>query len=144
WLTDAVKFGWPPVHEEACQWEHVISQRVEEQFRDLLDHPNQDTYGKGIAGLDGFRERRGGVTELPGDSATTAAGPQPASYSLIRIGEALQVDVPLLAQRERIGLEPGVRFDAHADGENVHVTVDGKTLELAEDDAAHLFVTDAS
>ncbi|HLS24469.1 MAG TPA: metal-dependent transcriptional regulator [Beutenbergiaceae bacterium] len=143
-LTDVIKLDWPHVHEEACRWEHVMSERVEEQLLDLLDHPSHDPYGNPIPGLDEFGERTGSVTKLPGETLSTTAGPQPASYSLIRIGEPLQVDVPLLAQLERIGLEPGVRFDAHADGENVHVTVDGKTLELAEDDAAHLFVTDAS
>ncbi len=143
-LTDVIKLDWPYVHEEACRWEHVMSGRVEKQLLDLLDHPSHDPYGNPIPGPDEATGQTPGVAKLPGTTLSANVGPQPATFALVRIGEPLQVDVPLLAEFERIGLAPGVDFEAHADGDDIRVTVGEGTLELAEDDAAHLFVTTAA
>ncbi|MFH5824796.1 metal-dependent transcriptional regulator [Georgenia sp. AZ-5] len=51
-LTDVVGLEWAFVHEEACRWEHVMSERVERRLLELLDHPRQDPYGNPIPGLD--------------------------------------------------------------------------------------------
>jgi DtxR family Mn-dependent transcriptional regulator len=51
-LTDVVGLEWPFVHEEACRWEHVMSERVERRLLELLGHPHIDPYGNPIPGLD--------------------------------------------------------------------------------------------
>ncbi|WP_240646113.1 metal-dependent transcriptional regulator [Georgenia sp. SYP-B2076] len=51
-LTDVVGLEWAFVHEEACRWEHVMSERVERRLLDLLDHPHIDPYGNPIPGLE--------------------------------------------------------------------------------------------
>ena len=38
-LTDVIKLDWKHVHTEACRWEHVMSELVEERLIGLLDHP---------------------------------------------------------------------------------------------------------
>ena len=50
-LTDVIGLEWPYVHEEACRWEHVMSERVEKRLAALLDHPHFDPYGNPIPGL---------------------------------------------------------------------------------------------
>ena len=49
-LTDVIGLEWPYVHEEACRWEHVMSERVEKRLASLLDHPHFDPYGNPIPG----------------------------------------------------------------------------------------------
>jgi DtxR family Mn-dependent transcriptional regulator len=51
-LTDVVGLEWAYVHDEACRWEHVMSERVERRLLELLDHPHVDPYGNPIPGLD--------------------------------------------------------------------------------------------
>src|SRR3954452_23485985 len=55
-LTDVIGLEWPFVHEEACRWEHVMSERVERRLLDLLGHPHVDPYGNPIPGLEQLGE----------------------------------------------------------------------------------------
>jgi DtxR family transcriptional regulator, iron-dependent repressor len=38
-------------HDEACQWEHVISEAVERRLLELLGHPDRCPHGNPIPGL---------------------------------------------------------------------------------------------
>ena len=58
-LTDVIGLDWELVHEEACRWEHVMSETVERRLLKLLDHPTESPYGNPIPGLDEL-----GQTEL--------------------------------------------------------------------------------
>lgn len=138
-LTDVIKLDWPHVHEEACRWEHVMSERVEEQLLDLLEHPQMDPYGNAIPNEVG--EVVAGVAQLPGSALSVVVGTEAAAVTLVRIGEPLQVDVELLGEFERLGLSPGVELTVQAEGGHIDVSIDGRTLELTEDAATHLFVT---
>ena len=40
-LTDVIGLDWELVHEEACRWEHVMSETVERRLVELLDHPTR-------------------------------------------------------------------------------------------------------
>ena len=51
-LTDVIGLEWELVHEEACRWEHVMSETVERRLLELLDHPTESPYGNPIPGLD--------------------------------------------------------------------------------------------
>ncbi len=50
-LTDVIGLEWALVHDEACRWEHVMSERVEQRLVELLDHPDRSPYGNPIPGL---------------------------------------------------------------------------------------------
>ena len=50
-LTDVIGLEWSFVHDEACRWEHVMSDRVERRLIELLDHPHHSPYGNPIPGL---------------------------------------------------------------------------------------------
>ncbi len=142
-LTDVIKLDWPYVHEEACRWEHVMSERVEQQLLELLDHPRVDPYGNTIPGLAEIGEKVSGKGEISSDSSATLAGAvkaEPASFALVRIGEPLQVDVDLLGSFQGAGLVPGVQITAHQDDDGVVVRVGEQSLTVPVDVAAHLFV----
>ena len=50
-LADVIGLDWAYVHEEACRWEHVMSERVERRIFEMLNHPTVSPYGNPIPGL---------------------------------------------------------------------------------------------
>ncbi|WP_263731597.1 metal-dependent transcriptional regulator [Cellulomonas sp. SG140] len=144
-LTDVIGLDWPHVHEEACRWEHVMSEQVERRLAALLEHPRFDPYGNPIPGLDEIGERPNGVgflddvAPLAGEGVPTAA----AQVVVARIAEPLQVDTELLARLSDAGVTPGAWVDVER-GEGV-VTVgvpgSGVVLDLPDDVARHIFVS---
>ena len=51
-LADVIGLDWAYVHDEACRWEHVMSEQVERRLLELLDHPTESPYGNPIPALD--------------------------------------------------------------------------------------------
>ena len=74
-LVDVIGLEWEFVHDEACRWEHVMSERVERKILALLADHHNSPYGNPIPGLDELGEEpgedfRAGVStllELAGD-----------------------------------------------------------------------------
>src|SRR5918999_5073642 len=50
-LIDVIGLDWEKVHDEACRWEHVISEDVERRLVVLLNAPTESPYGNPIPGL---------------------------------------------------------------------------------------------
>lgn len=137
-LVDVVGLDWHLAHEEACRWEHVISEQVERRLLTLLADPATDPYGNPIPGLeqlDGRASSAGSVLPL-----VEAEG----DFELARIGEPAQVDLELLTQMAELGLTPGVRVRVRRDGADVALGVAGAELELVlpTELARHLFVAE--
>ena len=40
-LIDVIGLDWEKVHDEACRWEHVISEDVERRLVELLNRPDR-------------------------------------------------------------------------------------------------------
>ena len=142
-LTDVIGLDWPYVHEEACRWEHVMSERVEKRLAALLDHPHFDPYGNPIPGLAEIGEESTEVRFLDGvvplTAPTAAAG---GSAVVARIAEPLQVDVELLARLAEAGVRPGAGITVERSPGVVTVGVagSGTVLDLPDDVARHVFV----
>src|SRR4051795_11276319 len=51
-LADVIGLDWAYVHDEACRWEHVMSERVEQRLYELLGKPEVSPYGNPIPGLE--------------------------------------------------------------------------------------------
>src|SRR5688500_10722641 len=49
-LTDVIGLEWHKAHLEACRWEHVISDEVEERLVALLENPQTCPHGNPIPG----------------------------------------------------------------------------------------------
>lgn len=146
-LVDVIGLELQYVHEEACRWEHVMSERVERKILGLLDEQHVSPYGNPIPGLDelGLPESterfRDGVVSL-----TEVVGTEPADLLVRRIGEPAQAEYETLALLTGAGITPGARVSAHreADG-RVLVQVkdadaDAQSLSLPRDVAYHVFV----
>ena len=50
-LADVIGLDLAQVHDEACRWEHVMSEQVERRLVDLLHSPRYSPYGTPIPGL---------------------------------------------------------------------------------------------
>src|SRR5277367_1562313 len=51
-LVEVIGLDWQLVHDEACRWEHVMSETVERRLLEILGHPTESPYGNPIPGLD--------------------------------------------------------------------------------------------
>lgn len=140
-LVDVIGLDWELVHNEACRWEHVVSEAVERRLVDLLHEPAADPYGNPIPGLAELgsatvvEDFRTGVRQLR--QAGTTDG---ADVTVRHIGEPLQVDEKLLASLREAEIVPGrtVRATTTDNGIQVRST---ETVELSTADAAHIFVS---
>ena len=140
-LTDVIGLDWPHVHEEACRWEHVMSDQVEQRLIGLLHHPQRDPYGNSIPGLEELGEQS--LDAAYGAALADLLSTGTATYRITRLGEPLQVDVALLRQLQAAGLAPGATIEASRGADTFTVQVSGAetALDLPADTARHVFVT---
>jgi DtxR family Mn-dependent transcriptional regulator len=139
-LADVIGLDWHLVHDEACRWEHVMSESVERRLLDILGHPALSPYGNPIPGLDELGDGNGDASSanlIPlSDVPDTVA-----SVVIRRIGEPLQSDMDLLDRLGRIGIRPDAVIPVtQADGHFV-VGASPDAVELDPAAAAHVFVT---
>ncbi|MDO9377709.1 MAG: metal-dependent transcriptional regulator [Nocardioidaceae bacterium] len=143
-LTDVIGLEIEFVHEEACRWEHVISEQVERRLVELLEHPTESPYGTPIPGLDELGEARetegflSGVVHLT--QAIEGRG-EPVRLMVRRIGEELQKDTSAMSVLRRVGVLPGNDVLASGNLDTIAVARGGETAEIDHDLAAHIFVT---
>jgi len=147
-LTDVIGLEWELVHDEACRWEHVISEEVEEHLVALLKAPVDSPYGNPIPGLaelgvtrevDGFRTGNEPLVDVV-DAATGSV-----RVKLVRIGEELQKDVELMADLRNAGVVPGTEIQAGSGAAGtsaIRLDLDNGTgCDLDRTAAVHLFVS---
>jgi DtxR family transcriptional regulator, Mn-dependent transcriptional regulator len=150
-LSDVIGLDWAYVHEEACRWEHVMSEQVERRLVELLGHPTESPYGNPIPGLDQL-----------GDLATGGDGPLtfeqgvvglvkrlgdadgPVTGTVRRLAEPAQVDPELLQQLRAAGVVPGATGLYQFSEGYVLVQMDGNDqgLELPVEVAGHIFLVE--
>ena len=125
-LVDVIGLEWEYVHDEACRWEHVMSERVERKILAMLEDHHESPYGNPIPGLDELGEEpneefRAGVQTL-----TEIALRERADVVVRRIGEPVQVDHEALTLLTAAGLLPGERVEVRRqDGRVVAVREGG-------------------
>ena len=145
-LSDVIVLDWAFVHEEACRWEHVMSEQVERRVVELLGHPTESPYGNPIPGLDqlgdspanGFEQ---GVVGLVRRLNEVGA---PISGTVRRLAEPAQVDPELLQQLKGAGVLPGATGDYRFSEGYVLIEMHGSEegLELPVEIASHIFLVD--
>jgi DtxR family Mn-dependent transcriptional regulator len=136
-LLEVIGLDWHLVHDEACRWEHVMSEAVERKIALLLTDVTHSPFGMPVPGL-----------ELLGLSAANPRACKPISsvgsgeYELVRIGEPVQVDQEFLLQLAELGLVPGAKVVVTVEktGWLLSATAKSEGLLLDELIASHLFV----
>ncbi|WP_026534144.1 metal-dependent transcriptional regulator [Arthrobacter sp. H14] len=144
-LFDVIGLDWAYVHDEACRWEHVMSERVERRLYDLLERPTESPYGNPIPGLEALGGETSGAFS---DGVITLLDAMPRYTSeskvvICRLSEPIQVEPELLGQLDDGGLHPGAQITLQRAGEYISVRVPGieGALELPPEVAAHVFVS---
>jgi len=140
-LTDVIGLPWEEVHEEACRWEHVMSEAVERRLLELLDHPTESPYGNPIPGLGELGETKVGEDFMEGvESLSTVASKEEGRVLVRRISEEMQKDESLMSALRRVGALPDKTITIVATAEGVLVGSGGETAEIVPEAADHIFV----
>jgi DtxR family Mn-dependent transcriptional regulator len=144
-LADVIGLEWEYVHEEACRWEHVISEQVERKILELIDTPDRSPYGNPIPGLQEL-----GLTENPEfhDGVVTILACLDETGSakglrLARIGEPAQIDPEFLGQLKSLGIVPGASLDVEHRAKRLLITATSaeEGVEVDHDLAFHFYVS---
>ncbi len=103
-LTDIIGLPWHKTHVEACRWEHVMSDEVEERLVALLGNPPTCPHGNPIPGAGGPERDLVALSEaLPGDRVR-----------LERVTEQVEVDMPALIYLDEHGFTPGAAAEVRS------------------------------
>ena len=137
-LLDVIGMEWESVHDEACRWEHVMSEAAEVKILQLLENRQYSPYGMPIPGLDLLGVPAAEITPAVSVSALTGE----VSSVLLRIGEPVQTDSTLLMQLRGLGLMPGAAVTVNSTNRDWLITAEDRAEGLLIDIeiAAHLFV----
>jgi DtxR family Mn-dependent transcriptional regulator len=143
-LADVIGLDWAYVHDEACRWEHVMSEQVERRLLDMLDHPTESPYGNPIPGLDELGDSPAGrfLDGVVNLVAVLAEHPEGVTRPIRRLAEPVQFEPELLQQLQGAGVLPGGIATVRSAGSYVFVKVEGhdEGLELPTEVAQHIYV----
>lgn len=138
-LTDVVGLDLEDAHDEACRWEHVMSEKVERRLVDLLDSPQWSPYGNAIPALSDLGAADpaiGSADETP----ATDAGEEWQEAVVSRIGETAQAMPGLLSACLEVGVVPGAKVRVRTAGDSVEFQVAPEVLQMASHAARHVFL----
>ena len=108
-LVNVIGMPYEEAHEEACRWEHVMSEAVEQRVYELLGRPTRSPYGNLIPGLDEFDATRSTAPTRPPARRAQPGLPRPGrrGRSSSRICESVQTDAGRAAPAARRRRRPG-------------------------------------
>ncbi len=113
-LVDVIGMDWVSAHEEACRWEHVMSDTVEARLVGLLDSPTSDPYGNPIPGA--------GAPILGEESLEEAVRSDGRFEAVVsRIGEPIQAESWLLEELKKAQINVGTKVLLQKDRDVYHV-----------------------
>jgi DtxR family transcriptional regulator, Mn-dependent transcriptional regulator len=132
-LTDVIGLDFELAHNEACRWEHVISDVVEARLVEVLGDPATSPYGNPIPAGDAAQTWSDLIT-------LKVAATQGARGTIARISERLQVDVDVMRRLREQGITPGAMATCSTDADGVVVDVDGTSIRLDADTADMVWI----
>ncbi|MFI6575222.1 metal-dependent transcriptional regulator [Nocardiopsis sp. NPDC050513] len=143
-LVDVIGLPWEDVHIEACRWEHVISEAVEERLVTLLNAPSVCPHGNPIPGLDELGLEDYSPEPFTDDSIVPmvdVAGNSDTTVTVRRISEQLQSDADIMLTLRRSGVQPDQEVVLRSTDDGVRVTGgEAGSADLPADVAGHIFV----
>lgn len=131
-LVDVLEVAPEHVHEEACRWEHVISDRVEKRLFDFLGQPRTSPYGNPIPGVD----------ELSDYEVLTLADSTGDRVRLERISELLQAKREVMHALDEVGIRAGVEVDVERTDGGLALTGPGGRVTVSDDSSHLLYVSE--
>lgn len=141
-LVNVIGMPYEDAHDEACRWEHVMSDDVEKRVFQLLGRPTRSPYGNPIPGLaDLDRSARAEHGDQP--ERNLAFPGLDGAVVVRRICESVQADVDVLRQLHAAGMDPGAKVTVAQERDAVTVDRAGEQVRLPREVASRVFVTAA-
>ncbi|HEY2669928.1 MAG TPA: metal-dependent transcriptional regulator [Rugosimonospora sp.] len=138
-LVNVIGLPYEEAHDEACRWEHVMSEAVEAKVYELLGRPTRSPYGNPIPGLADFDNEA--ATAQPGEIERNLAFPGLSGSVIVkRICESVQTDVGVLRQLHAAGVDPGATVNVAQDRNDVIIDRSGDRVRLPREVASRVFV----
>ena len=139
-LVNVVGLPYEEAHEEACRWEHVMSEAVELRVYEMLGRPTRSPYGNPIPGLTELDTSVDRATP-PADTERNLAFPGLAGPVVVsRICESVQTDAGVLRQLHAAGVDPGAVVTVAQERDGVSIDRGGETVRLPREVASRVFV----
>ncbi|WP_432995127.1 metal-dependent transcriptional regulator [Dactylosporangium sp. CA-233914] len=140
-LVNVIGLPYEEAHEEACRWEHVMSDAVEQRVYELLGRPTRSPYGNPIPGLDSLQ---GAAPDEVPDPERNLAFPGLAGAVIVsRICESVQTDADVLRQLHTAGIDPGATVTVAQERDGVSIDREGERIRLPREVASRVFVAAA-
>ncbi len=106
-LMDVIGLEWDKVHEEACRWEHVMSEEVERRLVAVLDEYTRSPFGNPIPGLEQIDAEK--TADIDPQEVRLGELPSGGTYQVkvVQINEILQVESTYMKRLHTAGIMPG-------------------------------------
>jgi DtxR family Mn-dependent transcriptional regulator len=131
-LVDIIGLEHEHVHEEACRWEHVISDRVEQKLLEFLGNPTTSPYGNPLPG-----------TASDGNDPVSLDRVEAETVTIRYLSEHLQGEHDLMQQLDAHGMRSGSTVEVRRHPQGITLRLDDAEVELLADEARLVFVTAA-
>ncbi|MEU1885651.1 metal-dependent transcriptional regulator [Micromonospora sp. WMMD987] len=139
-LVNVIGMPYEEAHEEACRWEHVMSDAVEKRVYDLLNRPTRSPYGNPIPGLEELGSPEAETTDTT-EAERNLAFPGLAGQVVVRrICESVQTDADVLRQLHAAGVDPGATVTVAQERDGVFIDRSGERVRLPREVASRVFV----
>lgn len=131
-LTDILGLDIHQVHDEACRWEHVMSDEVEKRMVAVLNDATRSPFGNPIPGLADLGLELDDTPDA-GVRAVDLPNGERLRAKIVQVNEILQVDVPQFTALQQAGIVIGADVDIINDHGRVRITREGQEVELIDD-----------
>ena len=138
-LVNVIGMPYEEAHEEACRWEHVMSDSVEKKVYELLNKPTRSPYGNLIPGLDVLDDSPVANSADPAERNLAFPG-LTGSVVVRRICESVQTNMGVLRQLHAAGIDPGATVTVAQERDGVTIDRSGDKIRLPREVASRVFV----
>ncbi|MGC5017709.1 metal-dependent transcriptional regulator [Micromonospora sp. DT47] len=139
-LVNVIGMPYEEAHEEACRWEHVMSDAVEKRVYDLLNRPTRSPYGNPIPGLEELGSLEPEATDTAEGERNLAFPGLSGPVVVRRICESVQTDSDVLRQLHAAGVDPGATVTVAQERDGVFIDRSGERIRLPREVASRVFV----
>jgi DtxR family transcriptional regulator, Mn-dependent transcriptional regulator len=138
-LVNVIGMPYEEAHEEACRWEHVMSDAVEKRVYDLLNRPTRSPYGNPIPGLAEFDHTAVSTPAAEGERNLAFPG-LTGDVVVSRICESVQTNAEVLRQLHTAGIDPGTKVTVAQERDAVRIDRGGEEIRLPREVASRVFI----
>jgi DtxR family transcriptional regulator, Mn-dependent transcriptional regulator len=138
-LVNVIGMPYEEAHDEACRWEHVMSDSVEKKVYELLSKPTRSPYGNPIPGLEVLDDGMVAAEGAPAERNLAFPGLS-GSVVVRRICESVQTNADVLRQLHAAGIDPGATVTVWQERDAVTVDRSGDKITLPREVASRVFV----